>query len=188
MELMQKYVKVDRAIGIDNLHRWRLNPDALGFLSAMTSATSAAELLKAYYFPPPPPRRPTPTVAASTPKPFTPEGVTHRRNIFGSGLYTRALQVCTVKVISELAMEVVFESKKYLLHYTFAELQNFQTLFLILGALLPFGVYEDLMVENHDGMGSGAIVSSKICIAFGTEFYVGAAAVHFALVLISEYK
>jgi hypothetical protein len=46
MELMQKYVKEDRAIGVDNLHRWPSNSDALGFLSATTSAASAAELLK----------------------------------------------------------------------------------------------------------------------------------------------
>ncbi|KAH0562065.1 hypothetical protein GP486_003237 [Trichoglossum hirsutum] len=46
MELMQKYVKEDGAIGIDNLHRWPSNSDALRFLSATTSASSAAELLK----------------------------------------------------------------------------------------------------------------------------------------------
>jgi hypothetical protein len=46
MELMQKYVKEDGAIGVDNLHRWPSNSDALGFLSATTSAASAAELLK----------------------------------------------------------------------------------------------------------------------------------------------
>jgi hypothetical protein len=46
MELMQKYVKEDGAIGIDDLRRWNSSPDALGFLSATTSATSAAELLK----------------------------------------------------------------------------------------------------------------------------------------------
>lgn len=46
MELMQKYAKEDGAIGVDNLHRWPLNSDALGFLSATTSAASAAELLK----------------------------------------------------------------------------------------------------------------------------------------------
>jgi hypothetical protein len=46
MELMQKYVKEDGAIGIDNLRRWHSSSDAVGFLSATTSAVSAAELLK----------------------------------------------------------------------------------------------------------------------------------------------
>ncbi|KAH7305373.1 kinase-like domain-containing protein [Rhexocercosporidium sp. MPI-PUGE-AT-0058] len=46
MELMQKYVKEDGAVGVDNLHHWPSNSDALGFLSATTSAASAAELLK----------------------------------------------------------------------------------------------------------------------------------------------
>ena len=45
MELIQKYSKEDRAIGIDNLHRRPSNSDALGFLSATTSAASTAELL-----------------------------------------------------------------------------------------------------------------------------------------------
>ncbi|ETN44454.1 uncharacterized protein HMPREF1541_10635 [Cyphellophora europaea CBS 101466] len=46
MELMQKYVKEDAAIGIDDLHRWQSSSDAVGLLSATTSAASAAELLK----------------------------------------------------------------------------------------------------------------------------------------------
>ncbi|KAH7111360.1 kinase-like domain-containing protein, partial [Dendryphion nanum] len=46
MELMQKYVKEDGAIGIDNLHRWHSNSDAVSFLSATTSVESAAELRK----------------------------------------------------------------------------------------------------------------------------------------------
>jgi hypothetical protein len=46
MELMQKYVKEDGAIGVDNLNLWPSNSDAVGFLSATTSAASAAELLK----------------------------------------------------------------------------------------------------------------------------------------------
>ncbi|TGO07235.1 hypothetical protein BTUL_0306g00140 [Botrytis tulipae] len=45
MELMQKYVKEDDAIGIDDLHRWHPNSNAVGFLSATTSATSIKELL-----------------------------------------------------------------------------------------------------------------------------------------------
>jgi hypothetical protein len=50
MELMQKYVKEDGAIGVDNLERWHSNLEALGFLSATTSAAFAAELLKVSYF------------------------------------------------------------------------------------------------------------------------------------------
>ncbi|TGO56039.1 hypothetical protein BCON_0083g00320 [Botryotinia convoluta] len=46
MELMQKYVKEDEAIGIDDLHRWHPNSNAVEFLSATTSATSIKELLK----------------------------------------------------------------------------------------------------------------------------------------------
>ncbi|KAH6703064.1 kinase-like domain-containing protein [Leptodontidium sp. MPI-SDFR-AT-0119] len=46
MELMQKYVKEDGAVGVDDLHRWPSNSDAVGFLSATTSAASAAELLE----------------------------------------------------------------------------------------------------------------------------------------------
>lgn len=46
MELMQKYVKEDGVIGIDDLHRWHPSSDAVGFLSATVSATSAEELLK----------------------------------------------------------------------------------------------------------------------------------------------
>jgi hypothetical protein len=46
------------------------------------------------------------------------EEVTHRYHIFGSGLYVWALQVYTKRVISELVLEVIFESKN-LLHYTF---------------------------------------------------------------------
>ncbi len=46
MELMQKYVKEDGAIGIDDLGRWHSSSDAVEFLSATTSATSATELLR----------------------------------------------------------------------------------------------------------------------------------------------
>ncbi|KAH9211178.1 hypothetical protein DL95DRAFT_306561, partial [Leptodontidium sp. 2 PMI_412] len=48
MELMQKYVKEDGAVGVDNLHRWPSNSDALGFLFATTSAAFVVELLKVY--------------------------------------------------------------------------------------------------------------------------------------------
>jgi hypothetical protein len=45
---MQKYVKEDGAIRVDILPRWPSNSDALGFLSATTSAASAAEFLEVY--------------------------------------------------------------------------------------------------------------------------------------------
>ncbi|KAJ6112291.1 hypothetical protein N7523_002113 [Penicillium sp. IBT 18751x] len=44
MELMQKYVKDDGAVGIDNLERWQACPAAIEFLSAITSASSFEEL------------------------------------------------------------------------------------------------------------------------------------------------
>jgi hypothetical protein len=44
MELMQKYAKDDGAIGIENLNRWRMDSDAVKFLSTTTSAGSFAEL------------------------------------------------------------------------------------------------------------------------------------------------
>ncbi|KAJ5974840.1 hypothetical protein N7481_008547 [Penicillium waksmanii] len=44
MELMQKYVKEDGAIGIDNLDRWRSCPAAIEFLCATNSASSFEEL------------------------------------------------------------------------------------------------------------------------------------------------
>ncbi|KAJ5392906.1 hypothetical protein N7465_011880, partial [Penicillium sp. CMV-2018d] len=43
MELMQNYAKDDGALGIDNLDRWRPWPAAIGFLSAITSASSFEE-------------------------------------------------------------------------------------------------------------------------------------------------
>jgi hypothetical protein len=46
MELMQKYVKNDGAVGIDNLDRWRNRSVAVEFLSATTSAGSFEELKK----------------------------------------------------------------------------------------------------------------------------------------------
>jgi hypothetical protein len=49
MELMQKYIKEDGAIGVDNLDRWPLSSNTLKFLSTMTSIASAAELLEVYY-------------------------------------------------------------------------------------------------------------------------------------------
>ena len=44
MELMQKYVKDDGAVGVDNLRRWHSDCDAVAFLSETTSAASALEL------------------------------------------------------------------------------------------------------------------------------------------------
>jgi hypothetical protein len=44
MELMQKYIKDDGAIGVDNLDRWPSDCDAVTFLSHTTSVTSAREL------------------------------------------------------------------------------------------------------------------------------------------------
>ncbi|KIW36231.1 uncharacterized protein PV06_11479 [Exophiala oligosperma] len=44
MELMQKYVKDDGAIGIENPNRWPGNSPSVGFLSMTTSAESVTEL------------------------------------------------------------------------------------------------------------------------------------------------
>ena len=44
MELMQKYVKDDGAVGIDNLDHWQSHPAAIEFLSMMTSASPFEEL------------------------------------------------------------------------------------------------------------------------------------------------
>lgn len=103
MELMQKYVKEDGAIGVDNLHRWPSNSDALGFLSATTSVASAEELLKVCTVMLLPFKRPALTIVASTPQPSIPEGLTRRYNIIGPGLYARALQVYTTEVVPEPA-------------------------------------------------------------------------------------
>lgn len=43
MELMQKYVKDDGKVGVDD---WPSDSNAVGFLSATTSATSVNELIK----------------------------------------------------------------------------------------------------------------------------------------------
>lgn len=44
MELMQKYVKDDGAIDVDNLRRWPSDCNAVAFLSETISAASALEL------------------------------------------------------------------------------------------------------------------------------------------------
>ena len=46
MELMQKSTKDDGATGVDDLERWPSDSDAVGFLSAITSADSVDELKK----------------------------------------------------------------------------------------------------------------------------------------------
>ena len=46
MELMQKYVKEDGAIGVEDLTRWPSDSNAVGFLSMTTSASSLNELIK----------------------------------------------------------------------------------------------------------------------------------------------
>lgn len=46
MELMQKYVKDDGKVGVDDLALWPSDSNAVGFLSATTSATSVNELIK----------------------------------------------------------------------------------------------------------------------------------------------
>lgn len=46
MELMQKYVKEDGAVGINNPQRWKDCPAAIEFLSAIVSASSVEELNK----------------------------------------------------------------------------------------------------------------------------------------------
>ena len=46
MQLMQKYVKDDRAVGIDNFNCWQNHPAAIEFLSATMSAGLIEELKK----------------------------------------------------------------------------------------------------------------------------------------------
>ena len=46
MELMQKYHKDDGAIGLEDFSRYPSDSDAVDFLAATTSATSAEELLR----------------------------------------------------------------------------------------------------------------------------------------------
>lgn len=46
MELMQKYVKDDGAVGIDDYERWPSDCEAVDFLAMTTSATSVDQLLK----------------------------------------------------------------------------------------------------------------------------------------------
>lgn len=45
MELMQKYVKDDGAVRVDDLRRWPSDSKAVGFLSETTSANSVDRLL-----------------------------------------------------------------------------------------------------------------------------------------------
>ena len=45
MELMQKYVKEDGVVGIEDLDRWPSDSAAVDFLSATTSAISPKQLM-----------------------------------------------------------------------------------------------------------------------------------------------
>ncbi len=45
MELMQKHIKEDEVVGIENLDRWPSDSAAVEFLSATTSVSSAKELM-----------------------------------------------------------------------------------------------------------------------------------------------
>ena len=45
MKLMQGHVKENGAVGVDNTNLWPLSSDAVTFLSEITSATTATELL-----------------------------------------------------------------------------------------------------------------------------------------------
>lgn len=45
IELIQKYIKEDGVIGIENLDRWPSDSAAVEFLSAITSANSTKELI-----------------------------------------------------------------------------------------------------------------------------------------------
>ena len=45
MELMQKHVKEDGVVGIEDLNRWPSDSAAVDFLSATTSASSATQLM-----------------------------------------------------------------------------------------------------------------------------------------------
>jgi hypothetical protein len=53
MELMQKHVKGDGAVGVDDLRRWPSDSNAVGFLSETTSASSVIELMKVNQASPP---------------------------------------------------------------------------------------------------------------------------------------
>lgn len=46
MELMQKHVKDNGAVGVDDLYRWRSDSNAVGFLCETTSAPSVDVLMK----------------------------------------------------------------------------------------------------------------------------------------------
>ena len=45
MELMQKHVKEDGVVGIEDLDRWPFNSAAVDFLFATTSASSVKQLM-----------------------------------------------------------------------------------------------------------------------------------------------
>jgi hypothetical protein len=85
MELMQKYVKEDGAVELDDLRRWHDSPDAVDFLGAIASATCAAELSKVCRSVGVV-RQLMLTIAAPAYYPSMAEGITGRSSIFGSGL------------------------------------------------------------------------------------------------------
>jgi hypothetical protein len=53
MELMQKHVKNDGAVGVDDLRRWPPDSNAVDFLSETTSASSVNELMRVSPIPSP---------------------------------------------------------------------------------------------------------------------------------------
>jgi hypothetical protein len=91
MELMQKYVKEDGAVGIDDLHRWNHSSDAVGFLSTTTSAVSAAEMLEVRELVSGSLNDLSLTIAASAPNPAMAERFAYRFGVFGPGLFTWTL-------------------------------------------------------------------------------------------------
>ena len=44
MEIMQKYVKGDGMVGVDDVERWPVDSDAFGFLSALLTTKSIESL------------------------------------------------------------------------------------------------------------------------------------------------
>jgi hypothetical protein len=106
MELMQKFVKEDGAVGLDDLRRWHDSPDAVDFLGAIASATCAAELSKVW--------RGVAflsllilTIVAPAHYPSMAEGITDRSSIFSSGLLPWTLQVYTTSIVMNVLTLIV---------------------------------------------------------------------------------
>lgn len=80
MKLMQKYAKKGGTIRVNDIYYWHINSDTVGFLSVMTSADFAANLLKVLHtlhlllhlY-----KIHTLTFTASAPEPFVAEEITH---------------------------------------------------------------------------------------------------------------